>query len=59
MITILYEENLIKSKVGKKIEEKEGEEFKKIYNHYLDKCKDIMKNTEKSYNETFGAVSGK
>ena len=32
--------------LDKKIDEKEGEESKKIYNRYLDKRKDIMKSAE-------------
>ena len=29
--------------IDKKIDQKEAEEFKTIYNHYLDKRKEIMK----------------
>ena len=32
--------------VDKKIDEKEAQELKKIYNHYLDKRKEIMNNTQ-------------
>ena len=31
--------------VDKKIDEKEAQELKKIYNHYFDKRSEIMKNT--------------
>ena len=31
--------------VVKKIDEKEAEELKKIYNHYIDKRSEILKNT--------------
>ena len=34
---LLYEKNIQQSMRGKKIDEKEAEELKKIYNHYLDK----------------------
>ena len=39
VITLLYEKTLKTSMVDKKIDEKEVEESKKIYNHYLDKRK--------------------
>ena len=42
MITILYEKTLNKLMIHKGIIEKEGQEFKKILNHYLDKRKDNM-----------------
>ena len=35
--TILYEKTIKESMLDKKIDEKEAEELKKIYNHYLDK----------------------
>ena len=40
MITILYEKTLDKPMIHKGIIEKEGQEFEKILNHYLDKRKD-------------------
>ena len=43
VITILYEKTLKQSMVDKKIDQKEAEELKKIYNHYLDKRSEIMK----------------
>ena len=43
--TLLYEKTLKPSTVDKKIDEKEAEDLKKIYNHYIDKRKEIMKNT--------------
>ena len=57
MITLLYEKTLTKSMVDKKIDEKEGEELKQIYNHYLEKRKDIMKSTKFSVEEVFGKVN--
>ena len=45
-ITILYEKTLNQSKIDKKIDEKEAEELKKIYNHYIDKRKEIMNSTK-------------
>ena len=57
MITLLYEKTLTKSMVDKKIDEKEGEELKQIYNHYLEKRKDIMKSTKFSVEEVFGKMN--
>ena len=45
VITLLYEKTLKTSTVEKRIDEKESMELKKVYNHYLDKRKEIMKNT--------------
>ena len=42
--------------IDKRFDENEFEELKKIYNHYLDKRKDIMKSTEISWQEVFGVV---
>ena len=57
MITLLYEKTLTKSMMDKKIDEKEGEELKQIYNHYLEKRKDIMKSTKFSVEEVFGKMN--
>ena len=43
MITLLYEKTLKQSMIDKKTDEKEALELKKIYKHYLDKRKKIMK----------------
>ena len=40
-ITLLLEKTLKSSMVDKKIDQKEDEEIKKIYTHYLDKKKEI------------------
>ena len=45
--------------VDKKIDEKKAEELKKIYNHYLDKRKEIMKNTSFKVEDVFGDVISK
>ena len=45
--------------VDKKIDEKEAQELKKIYNHYLDKRKEIMKNTQFKVEDVFGDVISK
>ncbi len=57
MITLLYEKTLTKSMMDKKIDEKEGEELKQIYNHYLEKRKDIMNSTRFSVEEVFGKMN--
>ena len=46
VITLLYEKTLKKSMVDQKIDEKEADESKKVYNHYIDKRSEIMKNTQ-------------
>ena len=45
--------------VDKKIDQKEAEELKKIQNHYLDKRKDIMKNTHFEVEDVFGDIISK
>ena len=59
VITLLYEKTLKTSMVDDKIDEKEVEELKKIYNHYLDKRKQIMKNTQFKVAEVFGDIISK
>ena len=43
----------------KKIDEKEAQELKKIYNHYIDKRKEVMKNTSFKVDDVFGDVISK
>ena len=43
----------------KKIDEKGALELRKIYNHYLDKRKEIMKNTQFKVEDVFGDVISK
>ena len=59
VITLLYEKTLKQSIVDNKIDEKEAQELKKIYNHYLDKRKEIMKNTQFKVEDVFGDVISK
>ena len=42
-----------------KIDEKEALELKKIYNHYLDKRREIMKSTSFKVEDVFGDVISK
>ena len=41
------------------IDENEALELKKIYNHYPDKLKEIMKNTEFKVEDIFGDIINK
>ena len=59
MFFVLVEKFLNKSMIDKEIDEKEGEDLKKINNPCLDKRKDIVKNTEISNHEIFGEFLGK
>ena len=43
----------------KKIDRKEAEQLKHIFNHYIDKRKDIMKNTQFKVEDVFGDVISK
>ena len=45
VITLLYEKTLKESMIDKKIDEKEGHQLKQIYNHYIDKKSEKLKNT--------------
>ena len=59
VITLLYEKTLKTSMVDRKIDQREAEELKKIYNHYIDKGKEIMKNTQFKVEDVFGDVISK
>ena len=58
-ITILCEKTLNQSMIDKKIDEKEPLELKKIYNHYIDKRKEIMNSTKFKVEDIFGDVINK
>ena len=58
-ITILYEKTLKESMVDKKIDQKEAEQLKQIYNHYVDKRKEIMDSTKFKVEDIFGDVISK
>ena len=58
-ITILYERTLNQSMIDKKIDEKEAQELKKIYNHYIDKRKEIMDSTNFKVEDIFSDVISK
>ena len=59
VITLLYEKTLKESMIDKKIDEKESEQLKQIYNHYVDKKSEIMKNTQFKVEDIFTDVISK
>ena len=56
VITLLYEKTLKESMVDKKIDEKEANQLKQIYNHYVDKRSEIMKNTSFKVEDVFNDI---
>ena len=44
--------------IVEKSDEKEAMKIKKIYNHYLDKPNDILKNTQYKVDDVFGDIYG-
>ena len=59
VITLLYEKTLKESMIDKKIDQKEAEQLKQIYNHYVDKKSEIMKNTQFKIEDIFSDVISK
>ena len=59
VITLLYEKTLKESMIDRKINEKESEQLKQIYNHYIDKRTEIMKNTQFKVEDVLGDVISK
>ena len=59
VITLLYEKTLKESMIDKKINEKESEQLKQIYNLYFDKKSEIMRNTSFKVEDVFGDVISK
>ena len=53
VITLLYEKKLKKSMIDKKIDQKEAEQLKQIYNHYIDKREEIMNSTKFRVSDKF------
>ena len=56
---MLFEKTLKTSMVDKKIDEKEAQELRKIYNHYVDKRTEIKKNSSLRVEDVFGDVLSK
>ena len=59
VITLLYEKTLKKSMIDKKIDDKEVNKLKQIYNHYIDKRSEIMKKTHFKVEDIFTDVISK
>ena len=59
VITLLYEKTLKQSRIDKKIDEQEALDLKTIVNHYLDKRKETMKNTNLKVEVFFGDIISK
>ena len=59
VITLLYEKTLKESMIDKKIDQREAEQLKQIYNHYVDKKSEIMKNTQLKVEDIFSDVISK
>ena len=57
--TLLYEKTLKESMIDKKFDPKEADQLKQIYNHYIDKKEEIMKNTSFKVEDIFGDVISK
>ena len=56
VITLLYEKTLKESMIDKKIDQKEANQLKQIYNHYVDKKSEIMKNTAFRVEDVFNDI---
>ena len=56
VITLLYEKTLKESMIDKKIDEKEANQLKQFYNHYVDKKSEIMKNTSFKVEDVFNDI---
>ena len=59
VITSLYENTLKESMIDKKIDQKEAEQVKQIYNRYIDKKAEIMKKTQLKVEDIFADVISK
>ena len=59
VITLLYEKTMNESMIDIKINEKESEQLKQIYNPYIDKKTEIMKNTQFKVEDSFTDVISK
>ena len=59
LITILYEKTLKEFMIDKKIDQKEAEHLKQIYNYYVNKRIENMISTEFEVQDLFGDVISK
>ena len=53
---LLYEKTLKESMIDKKFDPKEADQLKQIYNHYIDKKEEIMKNTSFKVEDVFNDI---
>ena len=58
-ITLLYEKTLNQSMIDQNVDEKKALELKKIFNHYIDKRKEVMNSTKFKVEDIFGDVISK
>ena len=56
-ITLLYENTLKESMIDKRIDQKEAEHLRIIYNRYVDKRKEIMNSTKFKIEDIFGNIT--
>ena len=59
VISLLYEKTLKESMIDKVINQKEADQLKQIYNHYVDKKFEIMRNTSFKVEDIFNDVINK
>ena len=59
VIALLYEKTLEESMIDKVINQNEADQLKQIYNHYVDKRSEIMKNTSFKVEDVFNDVINK
>ena len=57
--TLFYEKTLKESLIDEKIDEKDANQLKQLYDHYIDKKSEIMKNTSFKVEHVFGDVISK
>ena len=56
VITLLYEKTLKESMIDKKVDQKEANQLKQIYNHYVDKKSEIMRNSSFKVEDVFNDI---
>ena len=59
VITLLYEKTLKESMIDEVFNQKQADQLKQIYNHYVDKKSEIMKNTRFKVEDIFNDVINK
>ena len=59
VITLLYEKTLKESMIDKVINQKEAGQLKQVYNHYVERKSEIMKNTQFKVEDIFNEVINK